>query len=99
MLDRNSVFVLEIMSWTICALAGIAVAWFQFCESGQTKEEKEATRERYGRKWERIRDTEILQLPERTIDFLLSQKAVVPSVWIKFFKWPIENKLRYMRLH
>ncbi len=65
----------------LCSLA--VGAWFKFCEVWQTDEERAKTRASYGKKWEAIRDTGLLRLPENAIKWVLDAKTRLADVAIR----------------
>ncbi|MGP0593947.1 hypothetical protein ACTRXD_15595 [Nitrospira sp. T9] len=88
MLDKNSVWVLQIMAWAICGIAGMTAAWFQFRESGQTSQEKQSTQDWYRNRWEKIQDTGIFNISESVIHDLLK--------WKNSLSLRVRDKLEWM---
>ncbi len=86
MLDRNSVFALEIGMWGIGAILGIAAAFFQFRESGQTSREKETTKDWYRKKWKIIRDSKTTELPEKLVKSAIRWKKLLPKKLSRFYR-------------
>ena len=70
-MDARSLIVLKHIFGIAAALVGILAAWFEFRDRAQTEEGRTRTKEIYARKWIAIRDSGLLDLPERVISWLL----------------------------
>lgn len=64
-----------------CSLA--VAAWFELRDRWQTNEERDKTRASYGKKWETIRDSGLLQLPEKAIKSALDAKTRLAKAVIR----------------
>ena len=73
-LNQQGLFLLKVICGSVAAVAGIVAAWFELRDRGQTDEQRLRTRTRYGRAWQGIQDTGILQMPESNIRRLLDAK-------------------------
>lgn len=76
-MDDRSLLVLKHMVGIVAALAGILAALFEFRDRAQTDEERARTRAIYGRKWATIKDSGLLELPERVIAWILKVAHVL----------------------
>lgn len=92
---RSLLFLKHIME-IAAAIVGILAAWFEFRDRAQTKEERAKTREIYSRKWITIRNSGLLDLPERVIGLLLKVVRVVSSNAFDKFQDLLPAKLLYL---
>jgi len=65
----------EIACVLIAACSAAVAAWFELRDRWQTDEERAKTRASYGKKWETIRDSGLLQLPEKAVMSALDAKT------------------------
>ena len=70
----------EIAFVLIAACSGLVAPWFELRDRWQTDTEREKTKVLYGEKWEAIRDSGLLQLPEKAIMSALDAKTRLESV-------------------
>lgn len=93
MLEKDSIFMLQVFFWGMSAITGITAGWFTMRGTGQTTPEKEATKEQYRQRWQQIRDRKLLQLPEGVISGFLDWKRSLPGQSLKLFNWLIKSRL------
>lgn len=65
----------EIACGLMAACSAVVAAWFEYCERRQTSVEREETKASYGKKWAAIRDSGLLELPEKAITLTLDAKT------------------------
>ena len=76
-MDSHTLFVVEVGLTVIWAASVIAAAWFEMRDRAQSDEGRLRTREWYGGKWRTIRDSGLLELPEKVISSFLGTKATI----------------------
>ena len=77
-MDNQSLQVLRIIFDAIAVFSLFLAAWLPMRDIFQTPDERERTRMRYREHWEKIQDSGILELPERSItSFLYALRLIV----------------------
>lgn len=79
-MDPQSLLSIEVACWAITACFGVAGLALRMRDAFQTDEQRRATAQWYGGKWETIRRTGVLRLPEAVIEWLLRVKGRLAQV-------------------
>lgn len=79
-MDNQTLFLLKIIFGSLSILFGVLAAWFELQDRWQTGEEREKTKENYGRKWRIITSSGFLELPEKVIKWFIRIKNEVVSL-------------------